>query len=86
MPFLPIKIENIYSSLQMKYGPNLGNDICASHPIIDTWSIRKDLFDHFHSYFSKMKQNIVNSDLKGKGLFAGTGSGSISIGCWFDKK
>jgi len=25
-------------------------------------------------------------DLKGKGLFAGTGSESISIGCWFDKK
>lgn len=26
------------------------------------------------------------TDLKGKGLFADTGSGSISIGCWFDKK
>lgn len=26
------------------------------------------------------------TDLKGKGLFAGTGSKSISIGCWFDKK
>ena len=25
-------------------------------------------------------------DLKGKGLFAGTGLKSISIGCWFDKK
>ena len=24
------------------------------------------------------------TDLKGKGLFAGTGSKSISIGCWFD--
>ena len=25
-------------------------------------------------------------DLKGKGLFAGSGSKSVSIGCWFDKK